>query len=84
MLFGAKDYPHSVVLYLYPIKQGLKRLLLIASRQILSGSLSLSNKTRIETKHKTIILVNIRRVLYLYPIKQGLKPLRIIKGHISP
>jgi len=38
-----------------------------------SGSLSLSNKTRIETKNPRINEGFVFGVLYLYPIKQGLK-----------
>jgi len=40
-----------------------------------SGSLSLSNKTRIETPTSPGALILRGLVLYLYPIKQGLKHL---------
>jgi len=46
----------SIVLYLYPIKQGLKLVIASFNIGILSCSLSLSNKTRIETYQQVIFL----------------------------
>ena len=62
-----------MVLYVHPIKQGLKHWLKMIIGVSVSCSLCTSNKTRIETQHSPQILHARHYVLYVHPIKQGLK-----------
>jgi len=61
------------VLYIHPIKQGLKLSIVISFIGLPNSSLHTSNKTRIETYRWGLILQACPTVLYIHPIKQGLK-----------
>jgi len=68
-----KPCPFHQVLYIHPIKQGLKLYFNFFFDIFYVCSLHTSNKTRIETlvlMHRNRIRLH---VLYIHPIKQGLK-----------
>jgi len=67
------DKKYTEVLYIHPIKQGLKPVIYYYLPHIRYCSLHTSNKTRIETVDSTAASIATIIVLYIHPIKQGLK-----------